>query len=69
MENEKIFKDVSLPHELNTQKPKDCTEEFDENICRDCPFLDFTMVSHPGGSNVHSVEYRWCTLDYWEDDF
>lgn len=44
-------------------------EEFTDKICRNCEYLNTEMGSHPGGSSVHSVEYKNCLLGYWADDF
>jgi hypothetical protein len=46
-----------------------CEKEYIENICDNCEFKKFELVSHPGGSSVHSVKKYYCELEYWKDDF
>lgn len=51
------------------EQPDNCPEEYVDNPCDSCPFNEYTMVSHPGGSNYHSVKQHYCSLDYWKEDF
>jgi len=55
--------------EQEQKEPIDCKMEYDEKICGECQWLDFIMVSHPGGSSYHQVEKHHCELGYWQEDF
>lgn len=51
------------------EKPNNCKEEFDDNICESCRFCSSSTASHPGGSSYHTVKVLRCDLGYWEDCF
>ena len=53
----------------SSDEPENCTKEYKEDTCDECPFNEYVMVGHPGGSRVHSVEKHHCELGHWEDDF
>lgn len=46
-----------------------CLEKHHDLICEACPMIRTIMVSHPGGSSVHSVEQKSCEEGWWEEDF
>lgn len=50
------------------EEPKFCKKEYIDS-CESCEFKNYNLVSHPGGSSVHSAESHYCELGYWEDDF
>ena len=56
-----------LKDELKIQT--ECPKEFVEKICDNCPYNDYEMVGHPGGSSVHSVKKHFCKLGNWTEDF
>lgn len=50
-------------------EPKDCIQDYKNDICDGCPFNEYVMVSHPGGSDTHQVEKHHCDWGYWKEDF
>lgn len=59
-----------IDHGLQIMEEIGCEKKYVDTKCDSCPFIDFEMVSHPGGeSHSHKVERHWCTLDFWEERF
>lgn len=53
----------------NLNEPSNCIKEYKKEVCDECVFNEYTLVPHPGGSGVHSVERHHCEWGYWEEDF
>lgn len=58
---------IELKEDLNIHM--DCPREWNEKKCDGCKFIDYEMVSHPGGSSVHSVKKHFCKIGHWKEDF
>lgn len=50
------------------QIPKECTEDFDDNICPGCFYFNTELVPHPVDVNI-TIPKNDCQLEFWEDDF
>ena len=68
-----IFTNSKIKLNLNLDpdyyKPRQCTEELNEDICVECPLYNFHTVAHPGEHYSATTEVYFCDLGYWEDDF
>lgn len=50
-------------------REEECTEEYDEEVCENCIFLEYDIVGHPGGESTQSVRQYYCSLGFWQEDF
>lgn len=49
--------------------PSYCKEKWCENVCDECPFMDYEVVGHPGGENTQSTKQHFCAKGIWKEDF
>lgn len=49
--------------------PSYCKEKWCENVCDECPFMEYEVVGHPGGENTQSTKQHFCAKGIWKEDF